>query len=365
MIDIVHPLTPQSLAVMAAGLLSFVAMLWLGSEVLPGRSEPGALLPDGSRRSYKLNGLSLFIAVAVVVTAASVAGFSLAYLPRHLFAALTVANVFAVALSLFLYVRGRAAVAVKEGAPRGFLRGIFYGVERNPTLLGMDLKFFSYRPSLIGLALFNVSFAFLQYERHGVLTPQMIAYQLLYFVYVANYFQFEYGMLFTWDIIEERFGGMLVWGDYVYVPFFYSLPGWYLVDRVTPLPTGGLLGAIALYLAGFWLFRGANEQKHRFRRRPATKIWGKPVRVLGGRLLASGFWGIGRKLNYTGELLMYCAWTSLCGLTSWEPYLLPASLAILFVHRAHRDDQRCRKKYGPLWDEYCAVARFRMVPFLY
>ena len=31
------------------------------------------------------------------------------------------------------------------------------------------------------------------------------------------------------DVIAERFGWMLIWGDYVLVPFFYSLPGWFLV----------------------------------------------------------------------------------------------------------------------------------------
>jgi hypothetical protein len=37
----------------------------------------------------------------------------------------------------------------------------------------------------------------------------------------------------------------------------------------------------------------------------------------------------------------------------------------LFVHRAWRDDQRCREKYGDMWVEYCRRARFRMIPFVY
>jgi len=305
--DSLEPLTVRSLIVMALGFLSFLALLWLGSEVLPGRIEKGVVLPDGSRRSYKLNGLYLLLIVILIVATARGLGFSLSYLPRNVFAALVVANVFALSLSLLLYVRGRASAAgsEKEGASQGIVRGLYYGIEGNPTWFGIDLKFFSYRPSLIGLGLFNVSFACLQYERHGVLTNEMITYQLMYFGYIANYFQFEYGMIFTWDIIQERFGGMLVWGDYVYVPFFYSLPGWYLVDRLTPLPTGALVGIVVLYLVGFWLFRGANEQKHAFRRTPATTIWGKRPHVVGGRLLAAGFWGIGRKLNYTGEWYTY------------------------------------------------------------
>lgn len=360
-----EPLTLAGVLVMAVAIPAFVALLWLGSEFLPGRSEKGAILGDGSQKSYKLNGLMVLLAVIFLVTIVTLAGVSLAYLPRHVLAAFLVANVFAVSLSLLLYVFGRSPDTETPGNLRQVLRGLYYGVERNPTWFGLDLKFFSYRPSLIGLGLFNVSFAFLQYERHGFLTPEMVAYQLLYFGYIANYFQFEYGMIFTWDIIEERFGGMLVWGDYVYVPFFYSLPGWYLVDRLTPLPTPALVGLVVLYLAGFWLFRGANEQKHAFRRNPKTTIWGRRPRVVGDRLLASGFWGVGRKLNYTGELMMYCSWTLLCGFASWVPYLVPMALATLFIHRAFRDDRRCRAKYGAVWDEYCKIARFRMIPFLY
>jgi len=47
------------------------------------------------------------------------------------------------------------------------------------------------------------------------------------------------------------------------------------------------------------------------------------------------------------------------------PYVLPLWLVCLFSHRAWRDDQRCRAKYGALWDEYCRRARFRMIPFVY
>jgi delta14-sterol reductase len=172
-------------------------------------------------------------------------------------------------------------------------------------------------------------------------------------------------MLYTWDIIAEPFGGMLVWGDYVLVPFFYSIAGWFLVDQLEPLGAATAAGLVALYLAGFCLFRGANQQKHRFKTDPGGRIWGRPAEALGGKLLVSGFWGIGRKLNYTGELCLYWAWTLLCGFDSWVPYLLPLGLALLLGHRAWRDDRRCRAKYGALWTDYCARARFRMIPFLY
>lgn len=38
------------------------------------------------------------------------------------------------------------------------------------------------------------------------------------------------------------------------------------------------------------VFRGANKQKHIFKKNPKTPIWGKPPVVVGGKLLASGYW---------------------------------------------------------------------------
>src|SRR5438094_8743678 len=132
------------------------------------------------------------------------------------------ANLFALLLALLLFLKGRFAQASETQSTglRQAVRDYFYGTEINPCWLKVDLKLFSYRPSLMGLALLNVSFAVLQYQTYGAITPRMWLYQLFCSVYVLNYFQFEYGMLHTWDIIAERFGWMLVWGDYVLVPFF-------------------------------------------------------------------------------------------------------------------------------------------------
>jgi delta14-sterol reductase len=239
------------------------------------------------------------------------------------------------------------------------------GIELNPELLGVDLKMFAYLPSLMGLWVLNLSFGVAQYEALGHLTTRMWLYQSFFTLYIVNYYEFEYGMLHTWDVIAEDFGYMLVWGDYVLVPFFYSICGWFLVGYTAPISMIEVVALIVLFATGFVIFRGTNQQKHDYKEHPERPIWGKPPETVGGRLLASGFWGIGRKLNYTGELMVYFAWTLTTGFQSVVPYILPLWLLCLFSHRAWRDDKKCREKYGPLWTEYCARARFRMIPFLY
>lgn len=298
------------------------------------------------------------VTLAVALIAGSL-GFDLAILARHVWSEIIAANLLAWPAALVLYVTGRPA------GRRRRLPDYFFGIALAPSLYGLDLKVFSYRPSLIGLALMNLSFGVLQYRQTGTVTATMAIYQLMTFAYILNHFHFEKGVMFMWDIIEERFGWMLVWGDYVLVPFFYSLPAAYIAMQDASISVGALALICLAYLFGFWLFRGANGQKHQFKTDPSAPIWGGQPRTIGGRLLVSGFWGIGRKLNYSGEFLMYLSWTSLAGLASPVPYLLPAWLLALMLHRARRDDRRCRAKYGPLWEEYCRHVRFRMIPFVY
>jgi delta14-sterol reductase len=339
--------------------IGFVAALFLASLVLPGRTALGRPRPDGSERRYRLNGLAVFVAAALVAALTTAFGlWSPAILLARIGSLLIVANVFALVAGVILYVTGRPT-----GASRA--TDFVLGRHADPSWRGVDLKFFSYRPSLIALGLLNVAFAFTQWERHGVVTNAMWLYQLFTLGYVANYFHFEHGMLFTWDLIEERFGWGLVWGDYVLVPFFYSLPGWYLVDRVESLPGIVVVALVALYVTGFVFFRGANGQKHRFKVDPAAPIWGAPPKTIGGRLLVSGFWGIARKPNYTGEILMYWAWTLPCGFVSVIPYLPALWLTAFLPHRAHRDDRRCREKYGETWERYCREVPYRLIPFVY
>jgi len=352
-------ITAASLGRAGLAYVIFVAVLFLGSRFLPGRTVQGRELGDGTRRQYKLNGLLLFLAVMVTgLSILSSARIRLSFLYTHFWELFVVANVFSVVLSALLFAAGgqRRSNPIAE---------FWYGTSLNPTLCGVDLKVYFYRPSLFAWALFNLSCAAVQQEVYGGISDWMWMYLGFTTLYLAGTFQYERGLLSMYDVIEERFGFMLVWGDYVLVPFFYCLPAFFLIDRTQPVPVPAAAALCLLFAFGFWLFRGANGQKNQFRSDPTKPIWGKTPETIGGRLLISGFWGIGRKLNYAGEILVYLSWTMTCGVNSFWPYLLPLWLTGLLVHRAHRDDRRCRAKYGQLWDKYCHRVRFRMLPFIW
>ncbi|MGB0679732.1 MAG: DUF1295 domain-containing protein [Polyangiales bacterium] len=353
-------MTLSSLSLAALVYVAFVLLLFVGSLVLPGRSQAGPVLPNGQRPHYRLNGLLLFVLLlAGLGLGWRLDWFSPSWVAHNFWSLFVVANVFSFAWTAQLFWQGR------RGRSDSLARDLWYGVSYNPTWLGVDLKLFAYRPSLMGLGLINAAFAAQQIEETGSLSLAMGLYQALTLFYLLSTYEYEAGLLTMWDMIEEKFGFMLVWGDLVFVPFFYCIPGYFLLSRPEPIHPAAAAALVLLFALGFWMFRGTNAQKNRFKRNPDAKIWGRKPETIDGRLLVSGFWGLGRKLNYSGEILMYLSFTALNGLHAFWPYLLPLWLASLLVHRAHRDDKRCHSKYGALWERYCQRVRFRMLPFVY
>ncbi|CDF35421.1 unnamed protein product [Chondrus crispus] len=346
--------------------LGYVATLAVLGAFLPGKTYAGAVLPDGSRLTYKCNGLQV---VGVVVTALAVAHWSAywraTWVVHHYAQLLLVANAFALALSVYLCVAGRLR------RPRNWLRStslladFVMGAELNPTVLAIDVKFFSYRPAMAGWLIVNLSFLAKQLDHLGFITSRMLLYQLVTAWYIWDYFVHEPKIVSTWDIIAEHFGLMLVWGDYVFIVFAFSVQNFFLLDDTRPLSYLEVALIAITFSLGFAVFRGANSQKHQFKTQPKTHIWGKPPITVGDRLLASGFWGIARHMNYTGDLMLALSFSLPCGRASPLAYFYFFYLLLLTVHREMRDDQRCSRKYKSLWDEYCLQVPYRMVPFVY
>lgn len=357
------PISAQTLLTATWMVLGFVAAQFLGALVLPGVRREGFPTPEGEVLSYKLNGLAAFLLTPVVLLGAcAFTGASLTPVLRHFWSLLVVANAFALLALVALMVKGRVE---EPEAGEGLLRDLWFGRQRNPRLLGVDLKMFFYQPSLIGLFVIVMAFAWRQHELYGSLTPQMLLFVGFWWLYLLSHYLRESFMLSTWDIIAEKFGFMLVWGDTVYVPFFYSLCGWWLIDDRSSWPAWAVVALAALHFGAHYMFRTANWQKDDYKRDPNALIWGQPAQTLGGRLLVSGWWGRGRHLNYTGEILVYLSFALCTGLQSPLPYILPLSLVILLGQRAARDDRRCRDKYGELWERYCEAVPYKMVPYLY
>lgn len=143
------------------------------------------------------------------------------------------------------------------------------------------------------------------------------------------------------------------------------MQNFFLLNDTRPMSYLEVIAIVILFSAGFAIFRGANSQKHQFKTHPEALIWGKPPILVGGKLLASGFWGMARHMNYTGDLLIALSLCLPCGRSSSLAYFYFIYLLLLTVHREKRDDERCSRKYKSVWDEYCLHVPYHMVPFVY
>lgn len=389
------PLPPERIVTAAAAVVAYVVGLVALGAALPGRVVQGTRLADGSRLTYKVNGLAV-AAATVAAAAAAVAGGVLPgdLLVTHYLPVLAAANGLAVALTVYLVVGGRFRRRLVAGRPRRptpagcaapppgcggggadgdrpLWRDVVLGAELNPHVGGVDVKFFSYRPAMIGWLLLNLSFVYAHVVQTGGLSARMGLYQALSATYIIDYFLHEAAMTSTWDIIAERFGLMLIWGDYVFIPFGFSVQLWYLLPAATvapppPLHPAAVVAIVALFVGGMTTFRGANSQKHAFRVDPTAPVWGRPpVTAAAGRLLASGWWGLARHINYTGDLAVAAALVAPVGAGGAGGYFYFVYLLLLVVHRERRDDRRCAAKYERDWADYCRRVPWHMVPGVY
>ena len=62
------------------------------------------------------------------------------------------------------------------------------------------------------------------------------------------------------------------------------------------------------------------------------------ISARGTNLITSGWWGLARKINYTGDWLFGLSWSLFTGFGSILTYFYPIYFAILLIHRAWRDD---------------------------
>lgn len=346
----------------------FLVALFIATVALPGRMVDGLPRPDGTHKRYKLNAVTLFLATTSGVIVGTLRyHLSLAPLCRHVWSLFVVANLFSLLWSALLYVQGRKtprAAARHRHSWTFALHDFWFGTELDPSVFGVDLKMFIHHFLRIGLWLFVASFAYVQYETYGRISTQMRLFQLLWWGYLVTDCYYEEVMLSSFEVIAEKFGFLMVWSHLV-LGLLYGIGGWYLVHLQEPMSAPAAAGISLLYVLGTFVARGSNVEKHRFKKDPSTMIWGTPAQAIGGKLLISGWWGIGRKINYAGEIAVYLAISLTTGFHSIVPYLLPLFLFVVLAQRAERDERRCRGKYGALWDAYCARVPFRMVPFVY
>lgn len=267
-----------------------------------------------------------------------------------------------------------------EFKSRSMLEHFYCGYEFNPKFLAVDLKMYLY---LIGavmleLILMSIVFKHTQNTSDGNATRAMRCYFFCISWFVFEYMYFEEVHTYTYDLFRERVGYKLIWGCFCFYPFFYQVGAWCMVAENNSKKDVSLSMAFLctfLFFCGWTLTRGANLQKHQYRKDPNNK-WFKFLffnvkqETLGSeglrkRILVSGWWGLSRHINYLGEITQAFALALPGYLTtgSYIPFVYPIYYILLFVPRQIDDDKICEEKYGKdVWDEYISKVKYRIFP---
>ncbi|XP_077979622.1 7-dehydrocholesterol reductase-like [Glandiceps talaboti] len=344
----------------------------------------GAVTPAGNQMWYLVNGLQAWF-LSHAFWFANAFYFKL-FSPTIIFdnwgGLLWVANIVGNIVAVFVMVK--AYFFPTSAEDRKFSNNIFYdymmGIELNPRIgKWFDFKlFFNGRPGIVAWTLINLSCAWKQYELYGTVTNSMLLVNVLQAIYVVDYFWNESWYLHTIDICHDHFGWYLGWGDCVWLPYMYTLQSLYLVYNPVELSAIHCCVVLTLGLAGYYIFRDVNFQKDYFRSNDGDCIiWGKTPEFIQcsyissdgkkrqNKLLLSGWWGVARHMNYTGDLMGSLSYCLATGFGHVLPYFYIVFMTILLVHRCLRDEHRCRCKYGKDWDRYISRVRYRLLPGIF
>jgi delta24(24(1))-sterol reductase len=365
--------------------VGFLAFELLLAYTMPGVRIKGLPVPSerGARHTYLCNGaVSWYVTLAVVVLLHWTGIFRLTELADHLGPLLTVAvlvaNLVAVATHA-LTVLARRQTRMSGNLVYDF----FMGAVLNPRIGRVDMKFFTeIRVSWILLFLLTLSAAAKQLEIRGALSAPMIFMIVAHGLYTNACMKGEECIPTTWDIFHEKWGWMLIFWNLVGVPWFYSFTSYYiLVSSGAGAPSNLLVAALFVaLLVAYYVWDTSQSQKNRFRMRERGTFvrrrtfpqlpWGtleNPEFLTtsrGSTLLVDGWWAYARKIHYTADIVMATTWALSCGFGSPLPYVYPVFFVGMILHRARRDEARCRVKYGADWDRYLAQVPYRFIPFL-
>lgn len=134
----------------------------------------------------------------------------------------------------------------------------------------------------------------------------------------------------------------------LFVGVFYALPGYLAFTNPAPLSLTAAAIALPLYIFGSLINTSADVQK-------------LTAKQLGAGLVRDEIWRFSRHINYFGDLLRYLSFSVIAG-SPWA-YLLPGSIALLYLQRISQKEESMSQKY-PDYAQY-QQSSARLIPFIW
>ncbi|KAF2674022.1 sterol reductase/lamin B receptor [Microthyrium microscopicum] len=350
---------------------------------MPGVWGEGKPLPHlgGKKLPYYCSGVWSFYTTIVLAAALHFTGiFKLNTILDEFGPLLSVAILSGFLVSIVAYFSALARGA-QHRMTGNFIYDFFMGAELNPRLFGkLDFKmFFEVRLPWFILFLLSAAAAARQYEKYGYVSGEVGFVLMAHFLYANACAKGEELITTTWDMYYEKWGFMLIFWNLAGVPLSYCHCTLYLANHHPTeyaWPKWALISLYVSYLFVYWVWDTCNSQKNMFRQRERGQgidrktfpqlPWKEvknPKKIptkTGDSLLASGWYGLARKVHYSCDVFFALSWGAITGFHSPFPWFYPVFFLIMISHRANRDIARCKERYGAAWEEYT-----RQVPYLF
>lgn len=362
-------------------IFGFMALQLFFMRCMPGKRFEATLTPKGNLPVYKANGLaSYFATLGLLLLSAKLGYFRPALVYDKFGEILSSMNIFALIFCAMLVVKGHIAPSSTDSGSNGSsIIDFYWGMELYPRILGFDVKqFTNCRTGMMYWAVGILCYAHKNMElNNNSIQLGMAVNVALQLVYISKFFLWEMGYMCSMDIQHDRAGYYICWGCLVWVPSVYTSSSFYMATHAPDISPAVALAIFVCGLLMIWINYDADKQRYVFRQtKGECIIWGKkPRRIVAeytsgdsirkSLLLLDGWWGVSRHFHYMPEILGSFFWslpalnTGLVG-----PYFYVIFLTILLTDRAFRDDDRCRKKYGPYWQQYCDEVPYKIVPYI-
>lgn len=360
---------------------SFLAFELILMKIVPGKMFTATVTPAGHRPVYKANGTACYIITLLAMLLLNYTGlFKISLVYDKFGTILSSMNVFAWIFCTMLLIKGYISPSSSDSGSNGNLIVDFYwGMELFPRIYGWDVKqFTNCRAGLMFWAVSLLAFCAKNMElRNGQLQLGLAVSCALQLVYLSKFYHWEMGYMCSMDIQHDRAGYYICWGCLVWVPSVYTSASFYLTTSAPEISVPVGVGIFLCGLLCIWINYDSDNQRYIFRQSNGQcTIWGRtpPKHVVAkyvtasgdtksSLLLVDGWWKISRHFHYVPEILASFFWSVSALDTGFIcPYFYVIYLTILLTHRAFRDDDRCSKKYGRYWKEYCATVPYKIIP---
>ena len=283
--------TLEELRAPAAYLFLVYASCFLLYIVVPGRRVSGYVRnARGKPLLYRLNGLRVFLlTICVTGCACYLSNTSFTLASSHRMSCCVWACLLGLVVSSLFYLKGpfeehMSAHSVPASRDVGDFKNFrkaarifFNGWELNPCLGLIDFKMFFYLAGATMLEINVLSGLVYHYSTFQEISWPLIVYCCEMTWFLVDYVYHEHVQLYTYDLFAENVGFKLAWGCLCFYPYFYSigLPVLYQAKQGdVPYLYYVLIISIVVFIVGYVLSRGANNQKYKFKIDQKVKKYG-------------------------------------------------------------------------------------------